>query len=307
MLAWFSSARGAARRRSRRASTPTARRPARRRRCPAAQVMVGGGTRVARRRSSRGAAAAASTSATRLGYPDREPGARVARRGGQHDPARAHGGELAGRARRRLQGPASGRSGATARSATRACWPRARTAQATRFGAPVDAGAVRGAHSTYSLDASATSSALDILALFGTGDESGGATYVARVRARPDADRAQALRPRARSPSPTPATRCAARRCKRRRAHGRTDRQGRVTLTFKRGTATATASGYEPAKLCACDELLRPARRRGVLAAVEPDEACSTPTSPSSSGPRRWARGCGGCGRASPRRATATS
>jgi hypothetical protein len=33
--------------------------------------------------------------------------------------------------------------------------------EATRFGAPVDAGAVRGAHSTYSVDAGATSSALD--------------------------------------------------------------------------------------------------------------------------------------------------
>ena len=50
--------------------------------------------------------------------------------------------------------------------------------EATAFGAHVDAGAVRGAHSTYSVDASATSSALDILALFGTGTTSGGATYV---------------------------------------------------------------------------------------------------------------------------------
>ena len=47
---------------------------------------------------------------------------------------------------------------------------------ATRFGARVDAGAVRGAHSTYSVDASATAGALDILALFGTGNTSGGAT-----------------------------------------------------------------------------------------------------------------------------------
>jgi hypothetical protein len=40
----------------------------------------------------------------------------------------------------------------------------------------------RGVHSTYALDASATSSGLDVLALFGTGTSSGGATYVKRIR-----------------------------------------------------------------------------------------------------------------------------
>ena len=54
--------------------------------------------------------------------------------------------------------------------------------EATAFGAPVDAGSVKDAHSTYSVDASATADALDILALFGTGAESGGSTYHARVR-----------------------------------------------------------------------------------------------------------------------------
>jgi hypothetical protein len=52
---------------------------------------------------------------------------------------------------------------------------------ATRWGATVSAGGVRGAHSAYSLDASATSGSLDILALFGTGTASGGSTYAARI------------------------------------------------------------------------------------------------------------------------------
>ena len=120
--------------------------------------------------------------------------------------------------------------------------------EATRFGAPVDAGAVRGAHSTYSLDASATSSALDILALFGTGTSSGGATYTARIQpgltltARKRSGRVQFTVTDAGDPVRGATVRAAGR-------SGRTDRQGRVTLTFKRGTARATASGYEPASV----------------------------------------------------------
>ncbi len=119
--------------------------------------------------------------------------------------------------------------------------------EATEFGAPVDAGAVRGAHSTYSVDASATDAALDILALFGTGNESGGATYHARIR--------PGLTLKARKSSgrvtftvtdagdPVRGARVKAGRS------GRTDSKGRVTLPLRKGTATATATGYEPAKL----------------------------------------------------------
>jgi hypothetical protein len=116
-----------------------------------------------------------------------------------------------------------------------------------RFGAPVDAGAVRGAHSTYSVDASATSSALDVLALFGTGNESGGATYAARIKP------GLTLKARKRSGRVTftvtdagDAVRGAIVRAAGR--SGRTDRRGRVTLTLRRGTATASAPGYTPAK-----------------------------------------------------------
>jgi hypothetical protein len=117
---------------------------------------------------------------------------------------------------------------------------------ASEFGAPVDAGAVRGAHSTYSLDASATSSAVDILALFGTGNESGGATYAARIepgltlRARKRSGRVRFTATDAGDPVRGALVRAGGR-------SGRTDRQGRVTLRFKSGTATASARGYTPA------------------------------------------------------------
>jgi len=120
--------------------------------------------------------------------------------------------------------------------------------EATRFGARVDAGAVGSAHSTYSVDASATSSALDVLALFGTGNESGGATYVKRIRP------GLTLKARKRSGRVTftvtdagDAVRGATVRSGGR--SGRTNRQGRVTLKFKRGRATASARGYTSAKL----------------------------------------------------------
>ena len=55
--------------------------------------------------------------------------------------------------------------------------------EATTFGAPVDAGAVQGrALDLLASTRRATASALDILALFGTGTTSGGATYHARVQ-----------------------------------------------------------------------------------------------------------------------------
>ena len=118
--------------------------------------------------------------------------------------------------------------------------------EASEFGAPVDAGAVRGAHSTYSVDASATSSALDILALFGTGNESGGATYAARIEpgltlsARKRSGRVTFTVTDAGDPVRGATVRAAGR-------SGRTDRRGRVTLGLRRGTATASAPGYTPA------------------------------------------------------------
>jgi hypothetical protein len=120
--------------------------------------------------------------------------------------------------------------------------------EATRFGARVDAGAVRGAHSTYSLDASATSSALDVLALFGTGTQSGGATYTARVKpgltlkARKRSGRVTFTVTDAGDPVRGATVRAGGR-------SARTDRHGRVTLKVKGGTARATARGYARATL----------------------------------------------------------
>ena len=90
-------------------------------------------------------------------------------------------------------------------------------------------------------------SALDILALFGTGNESGGATYHARVqpgltlKARKSGGRVTFTVTDA--GDPVRGARVKAGRS------GRTDSKGRVTLPLRKGTATATATGYEPAKL----------------------------------------------------------
>jgi hypothetical protein len=107
---------------------------------------------------------------------------------------------------------------------------------------------VRGAHSTYSVDASATSSALDILALFGTGNSSGGATYAARIRpgltlkARERSGRVTFTVTDAGDPVRGATVRAGGR-------SGKTNRQGKVTLTLKKGRATASAPGYARAKL----------------------------------------------------------
>jgi hypothetical protein len=119
--------------------------------------------------------------------------------------------------------------------------------EATTFGAPVDAGAVKDAHSTYSVDASATAGTLDILALFGTGAESGGSTYHARVR--PGLTLKARTSPRSVTFTVTDAGEpVRGARVKAGRS-GRTNAKGRVTLPRRKGTATATAAGYEPAKL----------------------------------------------------------
>ena len=120
--------------------------------------------------------------------------------------------------------------------------------EGTRFGAPVDAGAVRGAHSTYSVDASATSSGLDILALFGTGNTSGGATYVKRIRPglKLEARRRFAAVTFTVTDAGDPVRGATVRLAGR---SGRTNAKGRVTLPFKRARAKASAPGYAPAKL----------------------------------------------------------
>jgi hypothetical protein len=125
---------------------------------------------------------------------------------------------------------------------------------ATTFGATVNAGVAKRANSVSALDAAATSRALDVLALFGVGTESGGATYVKRVlpgltlKATPSSLTA---RPRTvkfkvtDAGDPVEGAKV--------RAGGRTDRtdaKGRATLTLKgKATARATAKGYKGATL----------------------------------------------------------
>jgi hypothetical protein len=119
---------------------------------------------------------------------------------------------------------------------------------ATRFGAAVNAGAVKNANGVYSLDASATASALDVLALFGVGTVSGGSTYVTRVRpgltlkARRAKGRVKFTVLDAGDPVKGAKVKLGGR-------SARTDRKGRATLRFEKGRATARAAGYTRAKL----------------------------------------------------------
>ncbi len=120
--------------------------------------------------------------------------------------------------------------------------------EATRLGAPVDAGVAKGTHSVYALDASATTTSLDVLALFGTGNVSGGATYVTRVlpgltlKARRSGGRTTFTVTDAGDPVKRATVKAGGRSAK-------TDAKGRATIAVRKGTATASASGYEPAKL----------------------------------------------------------
>jgi hypothetical protein len=124
----------------------------------------------------------------------------------------------------------------------------------TRFGATVSAGAVKGAHSVYSLDASATRGSLDLLALLGTGTASGGSTYVKRVlpgltlRAQP-----RRLPARARDVTFSVTDAGDPVRGVTVKAGGRTgttNAAGRVTLTLKgKAKARATARSYRRATL----------------------------------------------------------
>jgi hypothetical protein len=118
----------------------------------------------------------------------------------------------------------------------------------TEFGAPVDAGAAPAAHSTYSVEAAANAGSLDILALFGTGSTSGGSTYHARV------EPGLTLTARRRSGRTTFTVTDAGDPVRRARVRigrrsGRTDSRGRVVLAVRKGRATASARGYEPATI----------------------------------------------------------
>ena len=157
------------------------------------------------------------------------------------------------------------------------------------------------------VDARATASALDILALFGTGDESGGATYHARVRARPDAEGAQVAAAGCTFTVTDAGDPVRGATVKRRPLAGAPTRKGRVTLHVAQGHGDGDRARATSLRSCGCDELLRPARRRGVLAPVEPDEDAQHR-------PRQAARGAdarraavAAAARASPRRGTATT
>jgi hypothetical protein len=125
---------------------------------------------------------------------------------------------------------------------------------ATRFGATVSAGAAKDATSVYSLDASATGGALDVLSLFGTGTESGGSTYVTRVlpgltlRARPRRLPVRARDVTFRVTDAGDPVRGATVKAGGRT--GTTNAAGRVTLTLEgKAKARATARGYRRATL----------------------------------------------------------
>ena len=114
---------------------------------------------------------------------------------------------------------------------------------ATRWGAAVDLGAVKNASQVYSVDANATGTALDVLTLFGLGTEAGGSTYVAR--AQPglslSVKRGVFSVQDAGEPVKGATVKLGGR-------SARTNAAGKAKLAG-RGTATATAAGYEPATL----------------------------------------------------------
>ena len=115
---------------------------------------------------------------------------------------------------------------------------------ASVFGQPVDLGAVKDANQTYSVDANATGTALDVLALFGIGTTSGGSTYVTRTLPGLTLKAARGTFTVTDAGEPVKGA-----RVKIAGRSGKTDAKGRVKLGVRRGTATASAPGYEHAKL----------------------------------------------------------
>jgi hypothetical protein len=125
---------------------------------------------------------------------------------------------------------------------------------ATVFGATVSAGVAKGANSVAALDAGATAGAVDLLALFGIGTQSGGATYVKRVlpgltvRATP---RKLPARPVTVTFTVTDAgDPVEGAKVKAGGGSDVTDAKGRATLTLKgKATVRAAAKGYTAARL----------------------------------------------------------
>jgi hypothetical protein len=121
---------------------------------------------------------------------------------------------------------------------------------ATRFGQPVDVGAVKKAHSTYSVDASAVSSGLDVLAVFGVNDESTAATYLTRIlpgltltAKKQSGGKVTFTVTDAGDPVKGATVKAGGKSDK-------TDAKGRAVLTLKgKPAAQATATGYTPATL----------------------------------------------------------
>jgi hypothetical protein len=119
---------------------------------------------------------------------------------------------------------------------------------ATVFGQPVDLGRAKGASQVYSVDANAVGGGVDVLALFGIGTTSGGATFV--TRARPGLTLKAKKSDRGATFTVTDAgDPVKGARVKLAGRSGKTDKKGRVTLDARTGTATASADGYADAKL----------------------------------------------------------
>jgi hypothetical protein len=126
--------------------------------------------------------------------------------------------------------------------------------QATTIGAPVDVGLLKGTSDVDALDASATGSSLDLLALLGVGTESGGSTYVTRVlpgltlEAKPSTLGRKAVSVSLRVTDAGTAVKGA--KVKAAGQTDTTDATGRATLKLKnKATVTASAKGYESASV----------------------------------------------------------
>ena len=132
---------------------------------------------------------------------------------------------------------------------SRACSPRARTRDATEFGAPVDAGAVKGAHIDLLASTRTRPAARSTCSrCSASATTSGGATYVTRVQP------GLTLAARKRAAASTFTVTDAGDPVKGAtvKVGGRvrpTDAKGRVTLALPRARRRATATGYEAAKL----------------------------------------------------------
>jgi hypothetical protein len=120
---------------------------------------------------------------------------------------------------------------------------------ATRFGQAVDVGAVKNAHSTFSVDASAVSSGLDVMAVFGVNDDSSASTYLTRIlpgltlTAKKKSGKVTFTVADAGDPVKGATVKAGGKSDK-------TDAKGRAVLTLKgKPAAQATATGYTPATL----------------------------------------------------------